>query len=141
MNFLEIAGRKLFSFKDAIMGQAIFILVVFQVLVSFNRLHLPPDLIPSAKMKIRKEEQPMQSLPHCQEIPRFTLHGRYSIDILAQHSRLIDISHSSNGWESSPVRFLISLAIHQNPAIPRIPHRKKFHHHTTYLNQLSPQCC
>ena len=71
------------------MGLAILILVIFQVLAEFNRPHPPPPpLIPSAKMKIRKEEQPIRSIYHLQESPRFALHGRHSTDILAQHSRL-----------------------------------------------------
>ena len=57
VHVLEKAGKKQFSFKHASMVLDIFILVVLLVSAAFNRPHLPPPpLIPSVKMKIRKEE-------------------------------------------------------------------------------------
>ena len=42
VHVLEKYGRKYVSFKHASLGPAILILVVFQVLASFNRPHIPP---------------------------------------------------------------------------------------------------
>ena len=121
---------------------SIIILVVFQVLEVFNTPYLPsPPLIPSANINIWKEEQPMRILTHFQESPIFALHGRYSTVFLVQHSWLIDIIHSRNECESSPVKDLIPLAIHPIPRVPIIPHQKKFHRHTTGFHQSYPQCC
>ena len=57
----------------------------------------------------------MKCLTHSQEIPRFAFHGRYSTDVLVQNSWIIDIIHSHNEWEPSP------LASHHSLAVPGIP--------------------
>ena len=54
VHVLEKSGRKRFSFKHVSMGLDIFIIVVFQVFVVFNRPHLPPPLIPSVNINIWK---------------------------------------------------------------------------------------
>ena len=46
---IEKYGRKKIYFRHVIMGLAIFILVVFQILVEFSRPHLPPPPHPKRK--------------------------------------------------------------------------------------------
>ena len=100
-----------------------------------------PLLTPSADIIIFKEEQPMRIMTHCQGIPRFALHGRYSTVFLVHHSWLIYIRHSRNEWESSPVKDPRPLAIHHSPTVPENPHQTKLNDHTTGLRQYYHQCC
>ena len=99
-----------------------------------------PLLIPSENMKRWKEEQPMRSLPHLQEIPIFALHGRYPKEVMAQHSWIVDISHSLNDWESLMVRSTSHLASHSIPEVSQNSHQRKYHHHTAGMHQSSTQC-
>ena len=54
MHVLEKYGRKQFSFKHASMGLDIFIFVVFQVLVVFNRPFVPPPPDPEREYEEMK---------------------------------------------------------------------------------------
>ena len=52
VNILDESGNKYFSLKYTTMKLAIFILVVFQVLVEFNMPHLPTPLDPKCKYEV-----------------------------------------------------------------------------------------
>ena len=56
VHLLEKYSRKHFSFKHTSMVQAIFILVVFQVLAAFNSPHLLPPPPPDTKRKYEETE-------------------------------------------------------------------------------------
>ena len=85
------------------MGLAIFILVVFQVLVVFNRPYLPPP--PNPEREYEEMEVGTANEEACTQSPgksKIThLLGRYSPQNFwggGSTSGLIDISHGRNEW-------------------------------------------
>ena len=93
VHVLEKSERKQFSFKHASMGLAIFILVVFQYFVAFNRPHLPPSK--------RKEEETEGGIVNKEPSP---LSGNSNIRIAWE---ILHIFLAQHLWLALSVRLML----------------------------------